>query len=44
MEAVPNGSPYDTLKFTSSVGDEIYRILGVHTYDAIARRGNATTR
>ena len=35
MEEVLNGSPYDTLKFTSSVGDEIYRILGTsHTYDA----------
>ena len=35
MEDVLNDPTYDTLKFTSSVGDEIYRILGMsHTYDA----------
>ena len=35
MEEVLNGGDFDTLKFTSSVGDEIYRILGAsHIYDA----------
>lgn len=35
MEEVLSQTTYDTLKFTSSVGDEIYRILGAsHIYDA----------
>ncbi len=35
MEEVLSDPAYDTLKFSSSVGDEIYRILGAsHTYDA----------
>lgn len=35
MEDVLTQPEYDTLKFTSSVGDEIYRILGTsHIYDA----------
>lgn len=35
MQEVLSNPSYDTLKFTSSVGDEIYRILGAaHTYDA----------
>ena len=35
MSEVLSDPTYDTLKFSSSVGDEIYRILGAsHTYDA----------
>ncbi len=35
MDEVLNDPAYDTLKFTSGAGDEIYRILGaMHTYDA----------
>ena len=35
MEEVLTDPAYDTLKFTSGAGDEIYRILGaMHTYDA----------
>ena len=35
MEDVLTDPAYDTLKFTSGAGDEIYRILGaMHTYDA----------
>ena len=35
MDQVLSDPTYDTLKFSSSVGDEIYRILGAsHTYDA----------
>ena len=35
MDEVLTNPAYDTLKFSSSVGDEIYRILGAsHTYDA----------
>lgn len=40
MQDVFNDPQYDTLRFTSSTGDEIYRILGTsHTYES----GNCTT-